>query len=224
MRFPEGSTPTAPAPGLVSPCVAARTLGVSTSTVRRWIAEGRLTASRTPGGHRRVSLIELRRAVLSSTHPARVLSPPLPEGPLPALALILQRTPALASAAAGLTYAAGFGGWFARPESRAVLARWLVCSSRAAADGRPAGAVMATTDMFVQARRTASLEECQIFTERLSVLVLRELQRTPGGHDEHDRACALLAAMRHTLAISEDRLQAPRLSRELPAPTEQISA
>jgi excisionase family DNA binding protein len=224
MRFPEGSTPTAPSPGLVSPCVAARTLGVSTSTVRRWIAEGRLTASRTPGGHRRVSLAELRRAVLNSTHAARVLSPPLPEGPLPALALVLRRTPALVTAAASLTYAAGFGGWFGRPESCAVLARWLARSSRAAADGQPAGAVTATTDMFVQARRAASLEECQIFTERLSVLVLRELQRTPGGHDEHDRACALLAAMRHTLAISEDRLQTRRVSSRSPTATEQISA
>jgi excisionase family DNA binding protein len=204
MRFPEESGSATPSTGLVSPCVAARTLGVSTSTVRRWIAEGRLAASRTPGGHRRVSLAELRRAVLSSTHPARVLSPPLPQGPLPALALILRRTPALVTAAASLTYASGFGGWFARPASDAVLARWLTRSSRAAADGRPVDAIAATTAMFIQARRAASLEECQIFTERLSVVVLRELQRTPGGHDEHDRACALLAAMRHTLAISED--------------------
>jgi putative resolvase len=41
--------------------IAARMVGVSTKTLRRWNASGKLSCSRTVGGHRRVSVIEIER-------------------------------------------------------------------------------------------------------------------------------------------------------------------
>ncbi|NEP76127.1 MAG: MerR family DNA-binding transcriptional regulator, partial [Okeania sp. SIO2G4] len=38
---------------------AAELLGVSTKTIRRWEAEGRLNSSRTEGGHRRFTVSDL---------------------------------------------------------------------------------------------------------------------------------------------------------------------
>ncbi|PSR35940.1 MAG: IS607 family transposase [Sulfobacillus thermosulfidooxidans] len=45
---------------LVSIREAAKALGVSITTLRRWEAEGRLMAEHTPGGHRRYDLAKLR--------------------------------------------------------------------------------------------------------------------------------------------------------------------
>jgi MerR family transcriptional regulator, light-induced transcriptional regulator len=42
------------APTMFAPGDVARLLGVSPKTVTRWCVEGRLTAFRTPGGHRRI--------------------------------------------------------------------------------------------------------------------------------------------------------------------------
>ena len=39
---------------------------VSTRTVYAWVAEGRLTPRRTPGGHLRFSRLEVERAVIES--------------------------------------------------------------------------------------------------------------------------------------------------------------
>lgn len=45
---------------------AARILGVATATVQRWVDLGILNADRTAGGHRRISLAEVRRYMASS--------------------------------------------------------------------------------------------------------------------------------------------------------------
>ncbi|UVC12645.1 excisionase family DNA-binding protein (plasmid) [Rhizobium sp. TH2] len=45
---------------------AARILGVATATVQRWVDFGILDAERTAGGHRRISLAEVRRYIASS--------------------------------------------------------------------------------------------------------------------------------------------------------------
>nr|MDO8116135.1 MerR family DNA-binding transcriptional regulator [Candidatus Sigynarchaeota archaeon] len=37
--------------------IAASMMGVCTRTIRRWDAAGKITCTRTPGGHRRISLI-----------------------------------------------------------------------------------------------------------------------------------------------------------------------
>ncbi len=45
---------------------AARRLGVAPATVQRWVDNGTLHAERTPGGHRRIYLTELRRLMASA--------------------------------------------------------------------------------------------------------------------------------------------------------------
>jgi excisionase family DNA binding protein len=46
----------------VTPKEAAKTLGVSVSSLRRWESEGRIKAIRTPGGQRRYVLEEIEEA------------------------------------------------------------------------------------------------------------------------------------------------------------------
>nr|MDO8113331.1 helix-turn-helix domain-containing protein [Candidatus Sigynarchaeota archaeon] len=41
--------------------IAASMLGVCTRTIRRWDATGKITCTRTPGGHRRISLAIIER-------------------------------------------------------------------------------------------------------------------------------------------------------------------
>jgi putative resolvase len=52
---------------------AAMQLGVCTKTVRRWDAAGKIQCHRTPGGHRRISLLEIERVL---THQASSPVPP----------------------------------------------------------------------------------------------------------------------------------------------------
>jgi excisionase family DNA binding protein len=59
----------------VSAGEAARRLGVAPITIQRWVDHGILNAERTPGGHRRIYVTELRRLIAES-RPA-VLSGPL---------------------------------------------------------------------------------------------------------------------------------------------------
>lgn len=49
--------------GRISIGQACRLLGVSATTLRKWIADGRLEAVRTPGGHRRVTAASVRAHV-----------------------------------------------------------------------------------------------------------------------------------------------------------------
>jgi molybdopterin-binding protein len=54
---------------------AASLLGVSPDTVRRWVDEGRLRATRTEGGHRVVSGVDLAALASSLTPPAEDSAP-----------------------------------------------------------------------------------------------------------------------------------------------------
>jgi excisionase family DNA binding protein len=56
---------------------AARRLGVAPATIQRWVDRGVLNAERTPGGHRRVYVTEVRRLIAANRTGA--LSPPLAE-------------------------------------------------------------------------------------------------------------------------------------------------
>jgi MerR family transcriptional regulator, light-induced transcriptional regulator len=59
----------------VSAGEAARRLGVAPATIQRWVDSGVLHAERTPGGHRRIYITEVRR-LIAAARPA-VLSGPL---------------------------------------------------------------------------------------------------------------------------------------------------
>jgi len=195
----------------VTPGVAARALGVSISTVRRWVDEGRLQASRTAGGHRRIAEAELRRFGSSLTRPTRLTPPSLPQHPLPALALVLgRRGDALLTEAARISYEDHASGWFGQERSRSCLQVWVRRVARAAHAGAPQDALDATSDMFAQARTGAGLEECHVFVDRFSALALRALAPLDGRSKALSDAHALLAAMRRMLLASEDeRTQAP---------------
>lgn len=45
---------------LMTPREAARMLGISYPTIKKWILDGKLKSSRTPGGHHRITLASLR--------------------------------------------------------------------------------------------------------------------------------------------------------------------
>ena len=59
---------------MVSAGEAARRLGVAPATVQRWVDSGLLHAERTPGGHRRIYVTELRR-LIAANRPADVIGP-----------------------------------------------------------------------------------------------------------------------------------------------------
>ena len=50
----------------VSAGEAARRLGVAAATIQRWVDKGLLHAERTPGGHRRIHVAELRRLIAAT--------------------------------------------------------------------------------------------------------------------------------------------------------------
>lgn len=184
---------------------ASRTLGVSTSTVRRWIDDGRLRATRTAGGHRRVARRDVRRMVHAASRPSRVRNVDLPAGPLPILARILTDSGStLTRNAARLTYEVGAEGWFAGPEAVPVLDAWAARTARALHRSGGAAAVSATTALFQTARDFASLEECLVFADRLSMLIIQRLQHDLPGQSELDAGRKILAAMRRALVILED--------------------
>lgn len=59
---------------VVSVGEAARRLGVAPATIQRWVDSGVLHAERTPGGHRRIYVTELRRLIAAS-RPAELSGP-----------------------------------------------------------------------------------------------------------------------------------------------------
>jgi excisionase family DNA binding protein len=61
----------------VSAGEAARRLGVAAATIQRWVDKGLLHAERTPGGHRRIHVAELRRLIAANR--TTELSGPLAE-------------------------------------------------------------------------------------------------------------------------------------------------
>jgi excisionase family DNA binding protein len=61
----------------VSAGEAARRLGVAVATIQRWVDKGLLHAERTPGGHRRIYVTELRRLIAANR--ANELCGPLAE-------------------------------------------------------------------------------------------------------------------------------------------------
>ena len=189
----------------VTSSAAGAVLGVSSSTVRRWIDEGRIVAYRTAGGHRRIPLAELRRLARELGPAVRLNEVDLPDRPLPALTELLGAThEQLLEKVLNSTYQPHSRGWFAEPKGMRRLSEWFKLLAAACTRGSYSEALDASTALFKEARRTAGLLECQTFVERLSWVVARELRTTEAGRAELPQAQRLLAGMRRTLLSGED--------------------
>jgi len=104
---------------------AAELMGVSPSTIKRWVDEGELEAERTAGGHRRIrrALLEAFRSRLAGLDPAT-------EGPASRLVdLLISEAPSqlvearLLELRAGVGSAAALGDWLS-PSIREIGERW----------------------------------------------------------------------------------------------------
>ena len=105
---------------------AVEALGVSASTVRRRIAEGHLSASRTQGGHRRLRRSDVERERRRTYDGPVVRRPREPSDKLPSLgAILLERGGWICDVALGHVYVGEDHGWFGTPGGSAELDRWL---------------------------------------------------------------------------------------------------
>ncbi len=105
---------------------AASVLGVSSSTVRRWTDDRRLSAVRTGGGHRRLvrSDVERERKRLNLGPVTRAAVEP--RAPLPHIgAILVQRSHWIAGVSVRSIYLGDDQGWFGTPGGAGALERWL---------------------------------------------------------------------------------------------------
>ena len=132
---------------------AATALGVSASTIRRWIEVRRLSAVRTSGGHRRLvrSEVERERARLQLGPVLR--APPLPQDPLVHIgAAILKRSAWIADISLRSVYLGDDHGWFGTTVGKAQLDRWLMEIGQGLCSGDFKGVTDATEELLRAAR------------------------------------------------------------------------
>jgi diguanylate cyclase (GGDEF)-like protein/excisionase family DNA binding protein/PAS domain S-box-containing protein len=179
---------------------AATALGVSPSTVRRWIDDGRLPAERTSGGHRRIPFAAIRRMQQRPAAGVNVRRPLPPQAALPRLGdLLAARGEALACAVGKRLYGPPVPGWFGSEGAVAVLRIWAQRLGLACAAGDYAHVPELAHELMREARMQASLVECQLFGERLTLAVLQELARSDAGRKELPEARSVFAVVRTAL-------------------------
>jgi excisionase family DNA binding protein len=164
---------------------AAQALGISTTTMRRWAGDGRVRTTRTPGGHRRFAVTEVRRLLAERGCPAIAPAEP-PRRPLPALATLVDTH---GTALAELAWRALYGdvrtGWFVEPEGVAAGGRWRAALSSAAITGNYEPLHAATCALVRAAERAgASLLERHLAIERFGELAGRTLERRSAASEE----------------------------------------
>jgi excisionase family DNA binding protein len=191
----------------VTPSAAGVAVGVSSSTIRRWIDAGRVDSYRTTGGHRRIPRSELRRLVRELHPQGRIREVPLPEGPLPLFAgMLAESGERLVEVALRGTYEPAAPGWVAQPAARAEVVRWLGLLARTCLAGDYSAIIRRSMDLFGGARAAAPLLECQTFVERLSFATIREFRASDAGQAELLQAQRLTAVLRRVPLMMEDRL------------------
>jgi diguanylate cyclase (GGDEF)-like protein/PAS domain S-box-containing protein/excisionase family DNA binding protein len=132
---------------------AATALGVSASTVRRWVDEERIPAVRTSGGHRRFrrSEVEQERHRLRRGPITREVR--TPQRSLPHIgAVILRRRSWVADVALRSVYLGDDHGWFGTPGGRDELDRWLQAIGEGLSAGEFARVADATKALLGAAR------------------------------------------------------------------------
>jgi diguanylate cyclase (GGDEF)-like protein/excisionase family DNA binding protein len=160
---------------------AADALGVSHSTVRRWANSGRVPSVRTPGGHRRFGVSDVRRLSVAVTGRARPVlrQVPAPERDLRELADLLEtHGDRLLAMTKRALYDEGHSGWFAGPPADPLLRDWLRSLSGAARAARWERALEATAQLMRHSNHAgSSFAERHGFLERFGEASSRELQR-----------------------------------------------
>ncbi|MDA0181613.1 EAL domain-containing protein [Solirubrobacter phytolaccae] len=181
---------------------AAEALGVSASTLRRWADADRIEAIRTPGGHRRFPVSEVRRlSQQTASRPRgslRVVE--FPTRPLAVLAELLEHRGDLVTAVAASIYRPGRPGWFASDAASGLLSAWVTALLTSAQSGRYEGALEATQRLIAQADYAgAGLLERHQFLERARDAWLRELRERRASQADLLDARRLLVRLSHTV-------------------------
>lgn len=203
--------PTAGEERAVSLGQAAQLLGISASTLRRWAEDGRVSAVRTSGGHRRFYLSELSR--LNPAGEAQLRKPALPVGPLPAVGeLLAAEGLELATAAARSLYDER-PGWFARAAALDPLRTFT--AELAQAFGRGAYDRLGDSLRRLMLAATvggATLAERHLFLERLAGALDGQLVRAARPAREQAAARRTLSALALTqLTDCDAPSSAPRV-------------
>jgi len=179
---------------------AARVLGISTTTARRWADDGRLGATRTAGGHRRFSSSEVRRLLAERGSPA-IAPAQAPRRALPSLAGLAESH---GTQLAELSWRGLYGelraGFFADADGVAGAERWLGALASAAETANYEMLHEATGALMRAAERSgASLLERHLAIERFAETTTRALARRSCPREEIVEVRRLFASLAQRL-------------------------
>jgi PAS domain S-box-containing protein/excisionase family DNA binding protein len=178
---------------------AAHDLCVSASTIRRWADCGRLTSTRTAGGHRRILTADVRTEVRRLLPEVKLNTTSAPSTPAPAAADLLDtKGEAIIAAAAGDVYASRTTGWFASMNSQAARRRWVSALAEACRTGTYLGAIRVSVALFRQAdQEGATLLERHLVAGRVRVRLVHLLRAGRAEDTEIVTVVRLMQAIEH---------------------------